>query len=86
MRTQQSQIKINLPLNLKEFVESKASQLGIPLASYIKHLIIKDVENMSYPTYQASEQTEKAYRKALKDQKEGKLIKVDNLDKFFKEL
>lgn len=86
MITQQTQIKINLPVALKEFVQSKAQRFGMPLATYIKHLILKEVEGMEYPIFPASKRTERAYRKALKDQKEGKLIKVDDIDKFFKEL
>lgn len=86
MITQQTQIKINLPVALKEFVESKAIRFGVPLATYVKHLILKDVEEMEYPVFPASKRTERAYRKAIKDQKAGRLIKVDDIDKFFKEL
>jgi predicted DNA-binding protein len=86
MITQQTQIKINLPLALKEFLESKANRFGMPLAGYVKHLILKDVEEMDYPTFQASKQTERAYKQALKDQKAGKLVRVDDVEKFFKEL
>lgn len=86
MITQQTQIKINLPLALKEFVESKARKFGIPVAGYIKHLIIKDVQDLDYPVFEASARTIKAYKAALKAQKEGKLIKVDDIDKFFDDL
>ena len=86
MITQQTQIKINLPVALKEFVQSKAQRFGMPLATYIKHLILKEVEEMEYPVFPASKRTELAYKQALKDQKEGKLIKVDDIVKFFKEL
>lgn len=86
MITQQSQIKINLPLALKEFLESRAGRFGMPLAGYIKHLILKDVEEMDYPTFQASKQTELAFKQAIKDQKTGKLVRVDDVEKFFKEL
>lgn len=86
MITQQAQIKINLPLALKEYLESKASRFGMPLAGYIKHLMLKDVENMQYPEFELSERSEKAYRRALKVQKKGKLISVDNIDEFFKNL
>ena len=67
MITQQSQIKLNLPLSLKEYLESKASKFGIPLAAYIRHLILKDIEDMDYPTYVASDKTIKAYKRALKE-------------------
>ena len=86
MNTPQSQIKINLPVSMKDFIESKASKFGMPLAGYIKHLILKDIENMDYPTYQASEKTEKAYKKALGEQDAGKTLKVNNVDAFFEEL
>ena len=84
MITQQTQIKLNLPIQLKEYVESKANKLGIPLATYVKHLILKDVESMEYPTFEASERTIRAYKKAIRDRK--KAIKVTNIHKYFKEL
>lgn len=86
MITQQAQIKVNLPIQLKEFLESKASKFGMPLAGYIKHLILEDVADMEYPEYEPSERTVRAYKKALKEQAKGKLIKVGNIDKFFEEL
>ena len=84
MITQQAQIKINLPAALKEYLESKASRFGMPLAGYIKHLMLKDVEDMEYPTFEASDRTIKAYKKALKDK--DKAIEVTNIDEFFKNL
>lgn len=84
MITQQAQIKVNLPINLKEYLESKAQKFGIPLAGYIKHLILKDVEDMEYPTFEASDRTIKAYKKALRDK--DKAIEVTDIDAFFKNL
>lgn len=84
MITQQSQIKLNLPLALKEFLESKASKFGMPLAGYIKHLILKDVTDMEYPTFEASDKTIKAYKRALKNQDQA--IEVADMDEFFKNL
>ena len=70
MVTQQAQIKINLPLTLKEYLESRAGKFGLPLAGYIKHLMLKDVEGMDYPTFELSDRSEKAlkklYRKKIK--------------------
>lgn len=84
MITQQTQIKINLPVALKEFVQSKAQRFGIPLATYLKHLILKDVEEMQYPVYPASKRTERLARKALKEK--DKAVKIENIDEFFKNL
>ncbi len=84
MITQQAQIKLNLPLALKDFLESKANKFGMPLAGYIKHLMLKDVEDMDYPTFEASDRTIKAYKKAL--QNKDKAIEVTDIDEFFKNL
>lgn len=84
MITQQAQIKLNLPVTLKEYLESKASRFGIPLAGYIKHLILKDVEDMDYPTFEASDKTIEAYKKALAEK--DKSIEVKDIDTFFKNL
>lgn len=84
MRTQQAQIKINLPIQLKEFIESKAQKYGLPLAQYIKHLIVKDVADLKYPEYQASQETERLAKKALKER--NKSVRVDDLKQFFKNL
>lgn len=82
MITQQAQIKLNLPLALKEFLESKASKFDIPVAAYLKHLVLKDVENMEYPTFEASDRTIKKAKEALKNI--DKSILVEDIDEFFK--
>ena len=84
MITQQAQIKINLPLALKDFLESKASRFGMPLAGYIKHLMLKDVENMDYPVFEASERTIRKAKEALKNK--NKAILVKDINRFFKNL
>lgn len=84
MITQQTQIKITLPVELKEFVESKARKFGLPLAGYIRHVLLKDVEDMDYPVYEASDKTIRAYKKAMKEK--DKAIEVTDIDEFFKNL
>lgn len=84
MLTQQAQIKITLPLALRDFIESKALKFGLPIASYVRHLIVKDVENMQYPEFEASNNTIKAYKKALKNK--DKAILVEDVDSFFNNL
>lgn len=83
MITQQSQIKVNLPLPLKKHLEKKANKYGLPIAGYIKHLVIKDIEAQeNYPVFQASERTEIKAVKALQDY--DKAIEVTDIDTFFK--
>ncbi len=84
MITQQTQIKLNIPVALKDYIESKANKYGMPVAGYVKHLILKDVEDMDYPTFEASDKTVEAYKKALK--KKDKAVKITDLDIFFKDL
>lgn len=89
MITPQSQIKLNLPINLKEFLEAKAKRYGIPMSDYLKHLILKDVEGEEYPTFEPSEETIKAAKRATKDLKAGKSVVINNqkeLKDFFKNL
>ena len=74
MLTKQTQIKLNLPVQLKDYLESRAARFGMPIAGYVRHLIVKDVEDMEYPVYQASEKVEKAYEKAVKER--GKAVTV----------
>ncbi len=87
MITQQAQVKLNLPLALKDFLESKASKFGMPLAGYIKHLILKDVADMEYPTFEASDRTIKAYKRALRNKDKAVTFKnIDELDKYLNNL
>lgn len=87
MVTPQTQIKVNLPISLKEFIESKAQKFGMPLAGYIKHLMLKDVEDMDYPVFEASDKTIKAYKKALKEKDKAITINSkEELEEFFKNL
>lgn len=81
MITQQVQIKINLPLALKDYLASRASRFDMPLAGYIKHLILKDVSELDYPTFKLSEISEEKLRQALADKKNA----IDASD-FFKHL
>lgn len=86
MLTQQSQIKVNLPIQLKDYLESKAGKFGMPMAVYIKYLILRDVSEEGYPVFSVSEKTEKAYEQAQKEEKKDKLIKLNDLNKFFENM
>lgn len=83
MNTQspQIQLKISLSEQLNELLQSRAARFGLPITQFVKHLIIKEVENEQYPTFQASEWLEKKTEKALKEY--GKAI---NASDFFKQL
>ncbi len=84
MITQSTQIKITLPLALKEFLASKAAKYDMPIAGYVKHLIMKDVEEMDYPVFKASKKIEQEAEEALTDYDNA--IEVSNVDEYFKNL
>ena len=84
MITPQSQIKINLPCSLKEYIQSKAAKFGLPLAGYIRYLILKDVEGMEYPVYRASARTERKARQALGNLDES--VAIEDIGRYFKKL
>ncbi|KKS74369.1 MAG: hypothetical protein UV46_C0045G0003 [Candidatus Gottesmanbacteria bacterium GW2011_GWC2_42_8] len=75
------QLKINLTEELQELLKSKASKFGIPLTQYVKHVLMKDVEDQEYPIFKASEETERAAREALQQ-----LDKAVNAKSFFQKL
>lgn len=84
MITQQTQIKVNLPVALWEFLASKAAKYDLPVSGYVRHLIIKDVDDMDYPVYQMSDRTKRILKKALKDK--NKAIAVNDVSEYFKNL
>ena len=84
MLTKQTQIKLNIPFQLKKYLESRAARFGLPVAGYVRHLIVKDVEDMEYPTYQASEKIEKTAKKAMKEIE--KSIAVNDIEEYFDNL
>lgn len=75
------QLKVNLTPELQELLQSKASKFGVPLTQYVKHVLMKDVEDEDYPVYRASEETERAAQQALDE-----LDKAVDATDFFKTL
>ena len=65
MSTTQVQLKISLSEQLSELLASKAARIGVPVTQLVKHLIIKEVEDLEYPTFQMSESTQKRAQEAL---------------------
>lgn len=84
MSTAQIQLKISLSQQLNNLLTSKANQLGLPVSQFVKYLIVKEVENESYPTFQMSTRTEERAKEAMKQIDQG--VDVDNVDEFFKGL
>ena len=86
MNTTQVQIKISLSKRLNDLITTKAMQFGVPVTQFVKYLIVKDIENDEYPTFQMSQRTEQKIQEAMDDYHAGKATKVDNVSEFFKNL
>jgi len=80
------QVKLTLPTQLQEFVQSKASRYGLTVAAYIRHLVIDDVKDMDFPVFTMSENTENVALKALEDYKQGKTKEINDIDDFLDNL
>ncbi|MEK7534515.1 MAG: hypothetical protein AAB600_04215 [Patescibacteria group bacterium] len=84
MNTLQVQLKISLSEQLKDLLESKAARLGVPITQFVKHLIIKEVEDEEYPTFQMSKRSEKRLKEAMKQIDHA--VKVDDVREYFRKL
>lgn len=78
------QLKVNLSPELQGLLLSKASKFGLPLTQYVKHVLIKDVENEEYPTFEASDSTNEAVKDALKHIDEA--VEINDVHEYFKDL
>jgi|GEM_PF-1320433 len=81
--TNTTQIKLNIPMALKEQVEEIAKSFGYTVSAYIRHLLLSDVGEKKYPVKKMSLRTERIVKKALKD---DKWVEIKDIDKYFKEL
>lgn len=86
MNTSQIQLKLSLSQQLNDLLEARAARLGVPVTQFVKHLILKEVDEEAYPSYQMSEQMEKNVKKAMEEYHEGKAIRIDNISEYFKNL
>ena len=82
--TSQVQLKVSLSEQLMDLLQSKAARLGVPVTQFVKHLIIKEVEEEDFPTFEASDWLEEKTKEALKER--SKAIKVKDVHQFFKNL
>ena len=81
MSTTQIQLKISLSEQLSELLASKAARVGIPVTQLVKHLILKEVEDLAYPTFQMSQSSEKKAQEAMQQ-----IDKAVDATDFFKQL
>ncbi len=81
MNTTQIQLKISLSQQLNQLLASKAARVGVPVTQLVKHLIIKEVEDVEYPTFHMSQSSENRTREAMQQ-----IDKAVNASDFFRQL
>ncbi|HEX8932501.1 MAG TPA: hypothetical protein VF810_05060 [Patescibacteria group bacterium] len=86
MNTSQVQLKLSLSQQLNNLLESKAARLGVPVTQFVKHIILKEVEDDIYPTFQMSEHTEQNIKNAMNDYNQGKATKTNDISEFLNSL
>lgn len=80
--------QIVFPKKLIDLAESKYSRMGLNLPEYLRHLIIKDVEDLSNLPM-VDEQTEKAIGRSMEDLAAGRytvLSSTEEIEEHFKKL
>lgn len=80
------QLKVSLSMQLQNYLRSKSEKLGLTMSSYVKNLVVNDVKDIAYPSYQASTKTQEAYKQAKQEEAKNKLVEASDLDDFFQQL
>jgi predicted DNA-binding protein len=84
-----TQIRITVPVKLKEFIDALADRYGMGTAAYIKHIVLAEIKRFeNLPVRKPSKSTLRAIKQGEKEYREGKMKKLnlDNIDEFFKNL
>ena len=76
-----SQIKVTIPTATKQLLSQKAASVGVNLTTYVKHLLLSDVIDSAYPTYLASDETDRLVAEAKSEKKLGSFNSIEELDK-----
>lgn len=84
MNTGQIQLRITLTDQLYDFLQAKATRLGLPITQLVKYLIVKEAENEEFPVFPASVLAEQKYNEAQSSLK--KFIKVKDIKKYLESL
>lgn len=82
----QIQLKLSLSPQLNDLLQAKADNFGVPITQFVKHLIIREVENSHYPTFRASTWTQNRVQEAIDSEGEATSVDSKDLHKFFDDL
>ncbi len=79
MQTTQDRVQklVTFSAKLYNSAVARADSLGIPFAEYVRHTLIKDVEESNKNLPMVDAETEKRIGQSLKDIEEGRYIEID---------
>lgn len=86
MQTETTQIRVTLPVQLQGFLQVKADKFGLSLSAYVRNLVINDVQDVAYPTFEMSEQSIHNFQEAKLAEKSDKLISSNNVKQLLQDL
>jgi len=86
MNKQTTQLRVTLPIQLQGYLRAKADKFGLSLSSYVKNLILTDVQDIDYPVYKMSAKREMIAFQALQDHQDGKTHTIQDVDEFLNNL
>jgi len=86
MRTQTTQIRVTLPVQLQGYLQAKANKYGLSLSAYIRNLVINDVQDVEHPVFEMSTQSVNDLQEAIAAEKAGKLVSTDNVNQLLQDL
>jgi len=72
------------PLNIR--VKDLAASLGLPVATFIRHLLFEEVRKVSVPSFPMSKKTEEIIENTDKDYAGGRLQQFSSVKEMFKNL
>lgn len=79
-----SQVKVTLPTNLYGYLKYTSQGFGLSMSEYVRHLILTDAQGEG--AQQASPLVTSKYEQAKKEERAGKLTKVEDTTNFFANL
>lgn len=83
MQNPQVQLKVSLSEQSNTLLKARADQLGLPVTQFVKHIIIKEIEESMYPVFTASKKIQEQAKKSLNEMEKSEEV-VDIADYFNK--
>ena len=75
-----TQVKLTIPVTLKEIIEVKAARFGLSISAYIKHVLINDANEPQTLTDKAAKGVNLQIKDVLREYESGEIKFTDSVD------